>query len=156
MHALLRTAAVATIFFVAASAIARAQDSQGTGDAKAAAGQAAVTQQDAQGQQAAQAHDGNQSRYRRHNGRWWYWTHNNNWVVWHNNAWAPYTAGMFAGERATVSRQPVRRYSYDPVQGNYSPRIYRAPRAFGDSRSIRYAGSKINADYAPYTGGSMQ
>ncbi|HVU88397.1 MAG TPA: hypothetical protein VHD36_13840 [Pirellulales bacterium] len=150
MHALSRFAAVALLLFLATSALADDQKSA----ANAAAGdQKAVTkQQDNSNATAARW------RYRRHNGRWWYYTPANNWMVFHNNAWAPYRAGMFASEQRMTS-QPVRRYSYDPgFQGNagYYPRIYRAPGNFGVQKSIRYAGSKINADYAPYTGGSMQ
>lgn len=37
----------------------------------------------------------NQWRYKWHQGRWWYWTPAKNWVVYLNNAWRPYTPGMF-------------------------------------------------------------
>lgn len=150
MHALLRFAAVAALAFAATTAVAA--DDQQNGNTKASGAQpaASATQQGT----ATPARDW---RFVRHQNRWWYYTPANNWVVWHNNAWAPYRAGMFAGEQRLTS-QPVRRYSYDPVQGNagYYPRVFRSPGAYGSNRSIRYAGSKVNADYAPYTGGSMQ
>jgi hypothetical protein len=105
----------------------------------------------------AQAPAREQWRYRRLNGRWWYWTPANRWVVYQRNAWVPYAPGMFARQGGVVATGPVRRYSYAPeTNAGYYPRIYQAPPAFGSSRSIRYAGSKINFDYAPYTGGSMQ
>ncbi len=151
MHALSRFVAVATLLLVATSALA-ADDQKSSTSASG----------DHHAVKAAKQDDGNATaarwRYRRHNGRWWYYTPANNWMVFHNNAWAPYQAGMFAGEQRMTS-QPVRRYSYNPgFQGNagYYPRVYRAPRNYGANRSIRYAGSKVNADYAPYTGGSMQ
>jgi len=135
MHALLRLAAVVTVLLVTSSALAEDQKPQATGKAQAS----------------------QQTGVRRHNGRWWYHnTAQNSWLVWQNNAWTPYKAGMFAGDAQVAARQSARRYSYDPVQSNYYPRVFSAPRAYGANRSIRYAGSKINADYAPYTGGSMQ
>jgi hypothetical protein len=148
MHALSRIAAVALLLLMATSALADDQKAA----ANAAGDQKAVAKQQGNSN-ATEA----RWRYRRHNGRWWYYTPANNWMVFQNNAWAPYKPGMFAGEQRMTS-QPVRRYSYDPGQGNagYYPRVYRAPGAYGANRSIRYAGSKINADYAPYTGGSMQ
>ncbi|HEY4312621.1 MAG TPA: hypothetical protein VGN12_24440 [Pirellulales bacterium] len=141
MHALLRLSAFAALLVVA-STVSAADDQKSTGDQAAA----------------AQHHAGAQdSRVQRHNGHWWFYTAQNNWLVWQNNAWVPYSAGMFAGNQ--TASQPVRRYSYNPGnQGNsgYYPRLNRAPGAYGSNRSIRYAGSKINADYAPYTGGSVQ
>lgn len=145
MHALLRLAAVATLVFATNAALAQDQNAQ----AGKAVGEKAAASAQSSGHQ-------HQAGVRRHNGRWWYQNAQNNWLVWQNNAWVPYTPGMFAGNAQVATRQPARRYSYDPVQSNYYPRVYSAPRAYGANRSIRYAGSKINADYAPYTGGSMQ
>lgn len=99
----------------------------------------------------------------RHMGHWWFQTKDQQWLVWQNNAWAPYKAGMFAGQSNRTATRSTRRYAYEPQmqtqRGYYPqgyPRMYRAPGAFGSSRSIRYAGSKANFDYAPYTGGTVQ
>ncbi len=35
----------------------------------------------------------NNWRYRRHNGRWWYYTPQRSWMVWDGGAWNPYQSG---------------------------------------------------------------
>ena len=151
MSTLARAAAATALFLAATTVFARELPNPAdavTNTAAAAVDQAATS--------APQAQSSNDDwRMKRHNGRWWYWQPSNQWVVWHQQQWVPYKPGMFAAERTANSNRAVRRYSYDP-QSQYYPRVYRAPRPAGASKSIRYAGSKINADYAPYTGGSMQ
>lgn len=65
----------------------------------------------------------NQWRYRWHNGRWWYWTPANNWVVYLNNAWRPYTPGMFDSGYFGTSNSGT---YYTPYSGYryYSPYGY--------------------------------
>jgi hypothetical protein len=139
------------------------QSSSGKPAASAQAKQPAQQNQVQQGSESAQAKTAVQpGQVIRHQGHWWFRQPNQQWVVWQNNAWTPYKAGMFPSANARTTR----RYSYEPqlqsgypTRGYYGsgyPRMYRAPGAFGSSRSIRYAGSKANFDYAPYTGGTVQ
>ncbi|HEY1599037.1 MAG TPA: hypothetical protein VGG64_05515 [Pirellulales bacterium] len=155
MYALLCTAGATTALLVASVVSAADPASANAAAAQNAVAPAAAASAPQAAPQATTPAATNQSRYRRHNGRWWYSMPNNSWVVWQNNAWVPYTAGMFAGDRNMASNNATRRYSYAPGSSGY-PRVFRTPRASGDSRSIRYAGSKANFDYAPYTGGSVQ
>jgi hypothetical protein len=160
MYALVSTAAAAALL-MASFACAQDQPRTAAGDAKAQAHRPAATSHNS-----AQAHrdadhgqpaSANQARYRRHNGRWWYWMPDNRWVVWQRNSWVPYRPGMFVNETA-ATRQPARRFSYDPGSAYpYAyPRLYNSPSPYGVNQSIRNAASKANFDYNPYTGGSMQ
>ena len=156
MHALVCTA-VATAAFLVATITSAADPSPSAADAaKSAANTATATAGAQQSADHGQAAPNNQSRVRRYNGRWWYAMPDNRWMVWQQNAWVAHTPGMFAGDRSVASNRATRRYSYSPGMSSGYPRVYRAPGAYGDSRSIRYAGSKANFDYAPYTGGSVQ
>jgi hypothetical protein len=144
VHALLRPAATSAAILVATVAISQAQSRSGASarqpDRPVAAAESNAAADHVQAPAEAQG------RYRRHNGRWWYWLPENRWVVWQRGAWVPYAPGMFA-DRGVIGRS-TQRYSYDSQPLGYS-RGYGAPRAFGSSRSIRYAGSKINFDYLP-------
>ena len=161
MHALVSTAAATAALLVASFACAQDQPRTAAGETKAQANQpAAASHNSAQAHRdadhARRSASANQSRYRRHNGRWWYWMPDRRWVVWQRNGWVPYRPGMFADENA-ATLQPTRRYSYEP-QGypNVYPRLYQSPSPYGVNQSIRNAASKANFDYNPYTGGSMQ
>jgi hypothetical protein len=144
MYTQLGTAAASAAILMATVAIAQAQARRGASAGQTDRPIAAAQSNAAAGHVQAPAED--QGRYRHHNGRWWYWLPENRWVVWQRGAWVPYSAGMFAESR--VNSLSTRRYSYDS-QPQGSSRGYRASRAFGSSRSIRYAGSKINFDYLP-------
>ena len=57
------------------------------------------------------------SRYRWHNGRWWYWLPSQRWVYWHNGHW--HSPG-----RVTAYRYPTTRYYYYSPGVNYGLRHY--------------------------------
>lgn len=139
---LFRPIAFVSCLFLVAAVVVKAQDSAKSEPQKGAP--AAVAGQSGDHAAAAQAKDNsNQSRYRRHNGRWWYWLPSNRWVVWQNNAWTPYQPGMFATDPSVAAtRAPVRRYSYSP--------------GVNDRGVVRDAGSKIRFDYIPHTDRSNQ
>lgn len=59
-------------------------------------------------------------RFRRHQGRWWYWLPSEKWVVWNGERWV--------SPPALVSTQPSSgrggHYAYPPQQGNWGPVHY--------------------------------
>ncbi len=77
---------------------------------------------DAAGVVPSQSHDGDQLntgkqtngeswRYRKHDGKWWYWLPSNRWVVWDGNRWVDRKPRH---EVAGGTAVPRRSYSYSP------------------------------------------
>ena len=67
----------------------------------------------------ATAGDGEKSRFKQHDGLWWYWLPSNSWVYWTDGKWVPYDPESYAKFQA--SRVP-RGYSYSSggtQQGGY-------------------------------------
>lgn len=54
-------------------------------------------------------------RYRQWNGRWWYWTTQNEWVVWNNGQWVK-PASLSNTSPAAVDQHAVRSAAQSPVQ----------------------------------------
>lgn len=60
--------------------------------------------------QKADNHEADETwRYRRHQGRWWYWLPSEKWVVWSGDRWVDYDGPEAAGGSSTQSR---RSYSF--------------------------------------------
>ncbi len=64
---------------------------------------------------------GEQWRFRRHDGLWWYWLPSNKWVYWTGERWAPYETRTYAEFRTARRAQS---YSYPADQGNWGPVRY--------------------------------
>ncbi len=82
----------------------------------------------------------NSWRYRRHDGRWWYWLPSEKWVVWSDGKWTPYDPATYRQAHSTARRSysysagrsygrsgwgpwgPVLHNSYGDVQYPYSRR----------------------------------
>ncbi len=67
----------------------------------------------------APAPAGEQWRYRRHNGNWWYYQPDKSWVVWSGNAWVPYQPN--ASRYATGYRgdDSLNTGDYNPAYDSY-------------------------------------
>jgi hypothetical protein len=82
--------------------------------------------------------NGDQGRYRWHNGTWWYWTSDNRWIYSKGNQWFNYDPAIVAVPDARYSGQPV--YGYYQSPNGYYPGPYRYSAGYGGYYGPAYQG----------------
>ncbi|REK10457.1 MAG: hypothetical protein DWQ37_16360 [Planctomycetota bacterium] len=94
-------------------------------------------------------------RYKRHNGRWWYWQPNETWSVWNGDDWEPFRGRRRyqAGYRGPLDRRyrDGRFRGWPGNYGYYGPGYY--GRGYGPGGNYYGPGGNLGANIGSALGG---